>query len=136
MRNNSANHTTSAERYFGVSVWANLKNKDMYKITKEDYFVWMVIPTSQAEATDREVFILHGDDSETLVTNFDNLDDSNVYGVELDFIDNIQSRFILKTILMENIGYHDIDILWWLVGSELEEIQDYIKICIDNEDTY
>jgi len=108
----------------------------MYKITKEDYFVWMVIPTSQAEATDREVFILHGDDSETLVTNFDNLDDSNVYGVELDFIDNIQSRFILKTILMENIGYHDIDILWWLVGSELEEIQDYIKICIDNEDTY
>ena len=126
----------SVERCFGAPMWANLITKDMYKITKEDYFVWMVIPTSQAKTTDREVFILHGDDSETLVTDFSNLDDSNAYGVELDFINNIQNRHILKTILMENIGYHDIDTLWWLVGCELEEIQDYIKICIDNENTY
>jgi hypothetical protein len=105
----------------------------MYKITKEDYFVWMVIPTSLAKTTDREVFILHDDDTETLVTDFDNLDNSSVYGVELDFINNITNRYILKAILMENIGYHDTDTLWWLVGAELKEIQDYIKACIDNE---
>jgi hypothetical protein len=114
-------------------VWANLIINDMYKVTREDYFVWMVIPTSQAKTTDREVFILHGDDSETLVTDFNNLDNSNVYGVELEFIDNITDRYILKAILMENIGYHDMDTLWWLVGAELKEIQDYIKVCIDNE---
>lgn len=105
-----------------------------YKITKEDYFVWMVIPTSLAKTTDREVFILHDDDTETLVTDFDNLDDEKVYGVELDFIKNITNKYILKSILMDTIKDHTIDTLWWLIGAELGEIHEYIKLQID-EDT-
>ena len=105
-----------------------------YKITKEDYFVWMVIPTSIAKTTDKEVFILHDDDTETLVTDFDNLDDEKVYGVELDFIKNITNRYILKSILMSIEKVYTTDVLWWLIGSEVGEIHEYIKFQID-EDT-
>jgi len=103
----------------------------MYKITKEDYFVWMVIPTSIAKTTDKEVFILHDDDTETLVTDFDNLDDEKVYGVELDFINNITNRYILQLILMDIVKDHTMSALWWLVGAEVGEIHEYIKLKTD-----
>lgn len=74
----------------------------MYKLNK-DGFVWEVISHDQVSirAIYQEVFILNDDDTESLLDQFDNLDTTKVYGVEVGYVEDIESRTILTTLIVQ-----------------------------------
>lgn len=109
----------------------------MYKLTKEDGFVWEIIQANQVRDEQREVFILHSDDSETLVTDFDNIDPSKVYGVEVDFVLNIDNRAILTQLIVQYKldKYETKYDVFPLVAMDTQELRETVldTICYDND---
>lgn len=119
-------------------MWPNLIINDMYKLTN-DGFVWEVISSSQVAECNHEVFILNDDDSETLVTDFENVDPSKVYGIEVDYVKDINTRAILTVLIIQE-AYEEFENtydVWPLVGEEIEALRkrvlDLLKYRHDNK---
>ena len=102
----------------------------MYKLTK-DGFVWEVISHNQVNtrASYQEVFMLNDDDSESLVTDFDNIDPTKTYAVEVDYIDDISSRTILTILIVQYSieEYKTIYDVFQLVPMETYELINLVK---------
>ena len=79
----------------------------MYKVNYGDVFVWEVISRERAieifESESREVFRLYHDDTEGLCGDEDDFSGSGdyEYGLEIDFVDNIEDIFMLRDILLQ-----------------------------------
>lgn len=112
----------------------------MYKLTK-DGFVWEVVSHNQVNtrASYQEVFMLNDDDSESLVTDFDNIDPTKTYAVEVDYIDYISSRAILTILIIQYSieEYETIYDVFRLVSLETHKLINVVRdivIYMNNND--
>lgn len=64
-------------------------------ITKEDGFVWLILSREQAEILwdKMEVYCLYDDDSEGLIEYPEDLEHSDIYGIEVGFLKDLNKQY-------------------------------------------